>query len=204
MRASLVPAYQACTASNSAHGSPLSYPSCTPPAASSPNLTVGTPDANGAAANAIGSVLLRVKTNLAPTPNDVLIAVATNDVRCKAGVTTCGAANSADGPDYTGELQASMPLRVTDRLNGYYTNAPGTVVDTPLAFTLPCAATASVGTGATCSVSTTANSLVPGIAQNGSRQIWELGKVQVFDGGPDGAVATAGNSLFEDQGVFVP
>jgi FG-GAP-like repeat len=204
MRASLVPAYRACTASNRTHGAPLSFGSCAPPAPSSPNLTVGTPDANGAPANAIGSVLLSVKTNVAPTPNDVLLAATTSDVRCQAGVTTCGAANAADGPDYTGELQVTTSLRITDRLNGYFKNAPGTVVDTPLAFTVPCAATASVGTGATCSVSTTANSIVPGIAKNGSRQIWELGNVQVFDGGPDGAVATAGNSLFEDQGVFVP
>jgi hypothetical protein len=149
-------------------------------------------------------VLFSVKTNVSPTPNDVSIAVATSDVRCKAGVTTCGAANVADGPDYTGELQVTTPLRITDRLNGYFKNAPGTVIDTPLAFTVPCAATASIGVGATCSVSTTANAVAPGIVQNGRRQIWELGKVQVFDGGPDGSVATAGNSLFEDQGVFVP
>ena len=46
--------------------------------------------------------------------------------------------------------------------------------------------------------------LVPGAVQTGKRAIWELGQVQVFDGGPDGVVSTAGNSLFETEGVFVP
>ena len=204
MRATLVPAYQACAAPNSTHGAPLSFPSCKPPGQSSPNLTVGTPDSNGAAANASGSVLLRVQTNASPTPNDVAITVSTNDVRCKPPVSTCGSANSADGPDYTGQLQVTMPVRLTDRLNGYFKNAPGTVSDTPFAFTVPCTATASSGMGATCSTATSANALVPGIAQSGKRAVWELQGVQVFDGGPDGVVSTAGNSLFEDQGVFIP
>lgn len=204
MRAALVLAYQACGAPNSTHGAPLSFSSCKPPAQSSPNLTVGTPDANGAAANASGSVLLRVQTNPAPTPNDVAITVSTNDVRCKPSVSTCGSANTADGPDYTGQLQVTMPVRLTDRLNGYFKNAPGTVSDTPFAFTVPCTATASSATGATCSTTTSANSLVPGIAQTGKRAVWELQGVQVFDGGPDGVVSTAGNSLFEDQGIFIP
>jgi hypothetical protein len=36
------------------------------------------------------------------------------------------------------------------------------------------------------------------------RAIWALDQVQVFDGGPDGVVATADNSLFAVQGIFVP
>ena len=39
----------------------------------------------------------------------------------------------------------------------------------------------------------------------GKRAIWQLGQVQVFDGGPDGTAATpSGNTLFAVQGVFVP
>jgi hypothetical protein len=38
----------------------------------------------------------------------------------------------------------------------------------------------------------------------GKRAIWELGQVRVYDGGPDGLAATADNSLFAVQGVFVP
>jgi hypothetical protein len=34
--------------------------------------------------------------------------------------------------------------------------------------------------------------------------VWEVGQVQVFDGGSDGVVSTAPNTLFATQGVFVP
>jgi hypothetical protein len=200
-RVSLVPAYQACAAPNRTHGAPLAFGSCNPPAPSSPNLTVGTPDANGAPANSVGDVLLRIK---ATSPEDVLINASISDIRCQAGVSACGSANAADGPDYTGQLQVTTPLRVTDRLNGYFKNAPGTVSDTPFAFTVSCGATASAAAGATCSAATSANALVPGIAQNGKRAIWQLGQVQVLDGGPDGVVSTPGNSLFEEQGIFTP
>ena len=55
MRVSLVPAYQACTVPNRVHGPPLDSGSCNPPAQTSPNLTVGTPDANGPPANSVAS-----------------------------------------------------------------------------------------------------------------------------------------------------
>jgi hypothetical protein len=58
--------------------------------------------------------------------------------------------------------------------------------------------------GATCTVTTSANTVVPGSVQSGARAIWELGPVQVFDGGPDGVASTPDNLLFADQGVFVP
>jgi hypothetical protein len=45
---------------------------------------------------------------------------------------------------------------------------------------------------------------VPGAITAGKRSVWELGQVQVFDGGADGDVTTADNSVFAVQGVFVP
>jgi hypothetical protein len=38
----------------------------------------------------------------------------------------------------------------------------------------------------------------------GERAIWQLGQIQVRDGGADGVAATAGNTPFAVQGVFVP
>ena len=203
-RVPLVPAYQQCTTSNTTHGAPLSNPSCKPPAQQSSFLTIGTPDANGAPASATGFVLLRSKVNTSPTPNDVLITVSTGDVRCKSGVATCGSANSGDGPDYTGELQATYSLRLTDRNNDPTVSTPATVTDTSFPVTVPCSATASLTTGASCTLNTTANSVMPGSVRTGDRSVWQLGKVQILDGGADGLVATAGNSLFEAQGIFVP
>jgi uncharacterized repeat protein (TIGR01451 family) len=203
-RASLVPAYQECTAPNSTHGAPLSEPSCKPPGQSSSYLTSGTPDVNGAPAGGMGSVLLRTHVGSGLNPSDVLINAVLADVRCKAGVATCGTANSADGPDYTGELQVTYSLRLTDRFNDPTSNTPGTGTETSFPVTMTCSATASLSTGATCAVNTTANSVMPGSVRAGDRAIWQIGKVQVFDGGPDGVIATADNSLFQTQGIFLP
>jgi hypothetical protein len=40
--------------------------------------------------------------------------------------------------------------------------------------------------------------------KEGLRSIWELDRVQVRDGGPDGVVSTEPNALFLTQGVFIP
>jgi hypothetical protein len=40
--------------------------------------------------------------------------------------------------------------------------------------------------------------------QGGTRAIWELGRLEVYDGGPDGQASTSPNDLFAVQGVFVP
>jgi hypothetical protein len=78
------------------------------------------------------------------------------------------------------------------------------LVDTPLRITMPCAAT-STSAGGTCSVATTANAVLPGVAADGRRSIWQLGTVDVLDGGADGVASTAGdNTPFADQGLFVP
>jgi uncharacterized repeat protein (TIGR01451 family) len=203
-RAQFVPAYQQCTAANTSHGAPLSHPSCKPPAQSSSYLTLGTPDANGAPASGVGYLLLKVQVNSAPNPSDVLISADIGDVRCRTGVATCGTANTADGPDYIGELQVTYSLRLTDRFNDSTSTTPGTVTESSFPVTVPCSPTASLATGASCTLNTTANSVMPGSVRSGDRAIWQVGAVQVFDGGPDGQVATPGNSLFQTQGIFVP
>src|SRR4051794_21524261 len=104
LRASLVPAYKQCTAPNRTHGAPLAFPSCNPPVQQSNFLTVGSPDANGAGANSTGFILRAVKS---PSPEDVNIRADITDVRCKraTAATVCNSANTADGPDYSGEVQ---------------------------------------------------------------------------------------------------
>src|SRR4051812_41272964 len=145
LRASLAPAYKPCTTGNSSHGAPLSHPSCNPPTQVSDFVTVGSPDANSRAANSIGSVLFSVLA----APADVRIVPSLTDVRKKS-----------DLSDYTGQLQARLPLRVTDRYNGPGLNETGTG-DTTLAFTVPCASTADANTGSACSINTTANAVAP-------------------------------------------
>ena len=82
---------------------------------------------------------------------------------------------------------------------------PGTGVEVPLSFTAACAPTPDPAIGATCSASTTAEALVPGMVKERMRSIWQLDEVQVFDGGADGDAETeADNTLFATQGVFIP
>ena len=74
----------------------------------------------------------------------------------------------------------------------------------PISVDVACSATSDSAIGATCSINTAVNALVPGAVREGDRAIWELGPVQVYDGGPDGVGATDDNTLFADQGLFIP
>jgi hypothetical protein len=58
--------------------------------------------------------------------------------------------------------------------------------------------------GGHCSVITYANAVVPGSVKSGKRANVQIGQLQINDGGADGTVATADNTLFETQGIFIP
>ena len=209
LRASMVPAYNACAAPNRTHGPPLAFPSCNPPVQSSTSLTIGSPDANGAGANSVGFIKLGVKVGVPgpPEDSDVNITASATDIRCKAGVAACGSANAADGADYTGELEGTAQIRISDHFNAVAPGGgtdPATVIDIPFPVVTPCTATASTAIGSTCAITTTANAVVPGAVKDGKRAIVEIGQLQVFDGGTDGVAATDPNTLFSVQGIFIP
>jgi hypothetical protein len=190
VRVPLVPAYEACSAATRVHGPPLEHPSCTPAVQSSAHLTVGSPDANGAAAVATGFVAYDVATGNPATAEDeadVRFQISLTDVRNRAGLS-----------DYTGELQARTLVRITDRADGILT-----LGDLALPVTVPCAGTAGAS-GATCALSTTLEALTPGLVDEGARAIWQLGRVELLDGGPDGDADTPGNGVFATQGIFIP
>ena len=213
LRVSLVPSYIPCAAPNSQHGPPLAYPSCNPPLQTSGYITVGTPDANGAAPNSVGFVEFRVVvgTPEPPDDSDVKVEGTVTDVRCMAGTTACGSANSLGGADYTGELQVNWTSRATDHFNATSPGGgtdPATLVDLPgiygAAANVSCAATLDPTIGSTCSFSTTGNAMQPGSIKDGKRQLLEFGSIYVIDGGADGFVSTSPNTTFASQGVFVP
>lgn len=197
LRVSLVPAFKPCTSPNERHGAPLSYGSCDPPVQASSYLTVGAPDANGQPAKSVGSVRFDVfycPACVGPGPTeDVRINFSLTDVR-----------NKSDLSDYTGELQANVPLRITDRDNGPSETDPATVEDFPFKFAAPCAATSDTTVGSSCALSSSIDALVPGAIKQGKRAIWQMGPVQVDDGGSSGTAGASDATLFEDQGVFVP
>jgi hypothetical protein len=209
IRVSMVPAYNACAAPNRTHGPPLAFPSCNPPVQSSGSLTIGSPDANGAGANSVGFIKLGVKVGVpgAPDDSDVNITANITDVRCKAGVAACGSANAADGADYTGELEGTAQIRISDHFNAVAPGGgtdPATVIDIPFPVVTGCTATASTAVGGLCAITTTANAVVPGAVKDTKRAIVEVGQIQIFDGGADGVAASDPNTLFEVQGIFIP
>jgi hypothetical protein len=198
LRVPLVPAYKKClpASANETHGPPLASASCAPPVPESGSLTVGTPDANGQPAQSVGFEKLSTVIGDPSTPADeadVGIAFGMTDVR-----------KQGDLSDYEGELRASSTLRLIDLDSGSTLDQPATVTDLTYEFDVPCAATASTTIGGSCSLSTTADALTPGMVLEGKRATWRLGQVQVFDGGPDGETATADNTVFARQGIFVP
>ena len=74
------------------------------------------------------------------------------------------------------------------------------------AFTSPSPAppTGDTTIGSTCPITTSADAVVARTVLESKRSNWEVGKVEVFDGGADDVGATAGNTLFMSQGVFAP
>jgi WD40-like Beta Propeller Repeat len=188
MYISLVPAYAQCTAPNRTHGAPLSFGSCAPPVQSSAQLTLGTPDANGAGAKSVAWAVVRVKGGNPSTPADeadVRLNVTVTDVREAVGL-----------GDYAGNLEARPVLRITDRDNTPNPGGPGaaTVIDLAITFQVPCTTNADPGRGSTCTVATTADTVAPGAVKEGRRSIWELDGFEVRDG----------EAPFLRQGVFVP
>jgi FtsP/CotA-like multicopper oxidase with cupredoxin domain len=196
MRVPLVQAYEPCAAPNRNHGPPLAFPSCGPPVQASDHLTVGTPDANTRAANSVGFTKFNVLAGDPGTPEDdadVGVTVNVSDVRDKATLA-----------DYTGELMTKVTRRITDHYSGNSQTEVATVADVPLEVAVPCAGTPDPAVGGSCAVNTSLDALLPGSVTEGKRAIWQLDGIDVYDGGPDGAAETAGNTLFATQGVFVP
>ena len=199
VRASLVPAYEECTtreqrARPAARATRPAIPRCQ----SSAKLTVGTPDANFEAANSVGSVRYGVLVGTPGPPldeADVTIDVTVTDVRLRA-----------DATDYAGELRLVQGLRITDKDNTPSFAGAATVADSGLRATVPCATTPGDATiGSQCTLSTSADALVPDTVKEGMRSVWQLGAVRVDDGGADADGDSDGdNTPFLGQGIFIP
>jgi hypothetical protein len=204
VRVPLVPAYEACVGANRQHGPPLAFPSCNPPVQSSGFLTVGTPDANGAAASSNGYL----KVVVAPTTNsDLTISLQVTDVRCKPSTSSgCGATNAVGGRDYTGDLRANATIRITDHWNATGPGGgsdPATVVDIPFPINLQCGSTADTSIGSTCTVNASEVSVGPP-GPTVIRAVVEISQFEVSDGGADGVVVTSPNTTLLRQGLFIP
>jgi hypothetical protein len=203
IRVSLVPAFKACTNPNATHGGPLAFPSCGPPIQASNFLTIGTPDANGSQANAIGSILLQVNVR----QGLVQITPSISDVRClpSTDASVCNSPNATDGPDYSGELQMNATIRISDHYNGQNLNEAATVIDIPFPVNMFCSNTSSTSTGGVC-IGGPQALCPPACGNPGQRAVVQLGQVEVLDGGPAGNPGSNpnDNTVFMRQGLFIP
>jgi predicted acyl esterase len=193
----LVPEFAQCTSPDSNHVAPLSVASCSSPALESSLLTTSS------IGRGSGSVRLDVMPGNPVTGTDeadVAIRLATADVRSTSG-----------GPDYTGKVILRSLLRITDR-NSVAGSA--TVQDMQFGIPVDCTATPSDPAGSTCSITTTADTLVPGFAREGSRAVVSAFSFNVLDAGADGDVGpssacpptcgTGDEAVYLRQGVFAP
>jgi hypothetical protein len=160
---------------------------------------VGAPDANRLPSKAVGSVRAYVAAGDPATIEDEA------DLRLLAGMTDVR--TRIDLSDYTGELEIDLPLRITDADSASASGAgagPATMEDIHFSFAMPCTQTPDSTIGGSCAVATTADTLVPGSANEGQRAVWEVGQVRVLDGGARGTAAAGDSELFAVQGVFTP
>ena len=207
MTLKFVPAFEQCSSPNAIHGPPLVAGSCSPAVPESDFLTVGTPDTNGASANSAGSATMRSICN-PPAPGAVPPCTAVGDQGDEEfQVSISDVRQKTTLLDYSGEIEARVTLRITDRWNGLCPGCPqpGTATDLPFSFAVPCATTPAGGIGSTCSVTTTANAVLPGAARESKRSVWGLGRFELYDGGPDGDADTpSATRSFAVQGLFAP
>jgi hypothetical protein len=190
LQTSLVPAYQPCTSPNRTHGPPLAFPSCASPQRTPGQLTIGTADSNGRPTKSVSIIQIGVRPGIPSTTTvdeaDLRLFGTVNDVRL-----------ASDLSDYTGNLEARMSLRITDKDNTPHPGGPGagTTQDLTYSFPIPCSATSDTTVGGDCTFETTAEAFAPGLVKELRRSIWELGSMRVYDGS---------GGLFMTQGIFVP
>lgn len=207
LHVALVPSFQPCAAPDRQHGPPLAFPSCSAPDSTSSYLTVGTPDVNGFQAQSTAHFKWKVYPGVPgpPTDNVHVFDFSISDVRCRTAGPGCAAPND----DYAGSVELRIGSVISDHNNnvapGGGTDA-GTTQPFNFGFTVTCTTTSDPAIGSMCSQNIHyLENIIPGGIQDSKRTIWELGQVQVFDGGADADGSTAGdNTLFAVQGVFVP
>ena len=184
------------------------WPSCTPPTPLTPYTTVGTPDNNALPSDFVGSVRLDVLTG------DVQVTVKIDGIHCTPSLKASSPAicsGAASHPPYTGNLRVDLWLDITDHCNKTSSSAgpcpatPG-LAGTSWGFSVPILANCvNVGNpGSRCNVTTTLNSLHPGLITAGYRSNIESRILQVQDGGTDGDGMTVGNGILATEGIMVP
>ncbi len=202
LRVPLVPEFESCGTPDAQHVAPLDAPSCIGPRLVSALVTTSS--------TGKGTAFARLDVaagdpGTAEDEADVRIAALASDVRERSA-----------GSDYGGELLLGTRLRITDGANGPGEDEPGTAADVDFTIPFACAATLDPSLGATCSLATSADTVMPGLAREGDRAVVSALSVFVADAGPDGVLLAPGaagcppacgsgdEGVALRQGVFLP
>ncbi len=197
LRVPLVPAYAQCTDPAFQHVGPLDEPSCGPPIQESSLLTTST------TGKGLGSARLDVQVGdplTAEDEADVAIKVSATDVR------------NASGPiDYSGQVIFTTALQMTDRANGFG-EVSGTTGLFGFSAPVDCTPSPDPSAGSSCTLNTTADSLVAGTAKEGKRAVVATRLIRILDLGADGQLnpncpptcGTGDEKAFLGAGVFTP
>jgi Tol biopolymer transport system component len=197
IQASFVPAFQQCgTGANPAdgqHSPPLSTASCSGPGPTSGVARVG-PQSSGSAQ------LTVVPGDSNPNNGDqadISITATLSDVQTPGG---------ADyNPNLLGaDVTLDGRLRITDSANGASQQEPGTSSDQDFPVPVDCVPTPAPATGSTCSVTTTADTITAGTVKEGKRAVIQLFRARLIDSGPNGTRGDSDDTLFAQQGIYVP
>jgi len=213
------------------------------------HVTIPSEDSSKARGSAFISVQCAPPSEIPPcdpTPGenqDVILLGSASDVRC-----TTEGANAATHPaynasgsgdlcpasgnggagnstleDYVGKLLSVAVIRITDHYNTAPTfTTAGTVDDRDFPVGSGCGPTVATDRGGFCSISTSANAIVPTVVKENKRANVEIAQIQTFEPGHNAAF-TAGtivpvptpvcppvcnkdgdDQIFANQGIFIP
>jgi hypothetical protein len=202
MNVALVPSYRQtissaqCTSRggvNSAHGAPLSQPSCNPP-----GFLPGTQAHFGPAS--VGSARLTViPGNLGTTADEADISISSTLTDLRASSARGGDYNPvASGPDVT----LVTKLRISDLLNGASLQEPATVDDAEITAPVACTPTSGAN-GSNCGVTTTVDAVTPGMVTEGKAAVLAAFRVRLNDSGANNVRGDADDRNFAMQGIYV-
>jgi hypothetical protein len=124
------------------------------------------------------------------------------------GVSATDIRNRATGGDYDlspgAEVTLSPLIRLTDTHNGSTAALPATTIDFAYPIAVDCAATANPAVGATCSASTSFDSVTPGAVKEFHATVLAVSRQWLYDSGTDGVRGNGDDRQFAQSGIYVP
>src|SRR6185312_9601037 len=83
-------------------------------------------------------------------------------------------------------------------------SCPGTMIDFEFSAPINCSATADPTVGSTCSVSTSADGVLPGMVRESRSSAIQTFRVRIHDAGPNTTVGDADDARMASQGIYIP